>query len=92
MSAGSTRGRDLRRNIAELGFERGVVTTLELHLDEFISLRQSMTELAKIQNDIIDSLVQLGHVIQRTQHGLDELQKNEINRIDQEFKDIRDKS
>jgi len=89
---GPVRARDLRANIAELGFERGVVATLEGHLDEFVSFRQDVLNMARIQNDLIDAHLQLSQIISRVQGGLDELKKNEVERLDKQFKDIRDKS
>ena len=48
--------RDLRRNIKELGFEKGTVVTLELLLEELAGFRQSLMEMAKLQNMMIDTL------------------------------------
>lgn len=50
------RARDLRSNIQEMGFERGVVHTLELLMDEFTAFRQSMRDMARIQGQCIDRL------------------------------------
>lgn len=50
------RARDLRANIKQYGFERGVVITLELLLDEWAGMRQQMQEMASIQSATIDQL------------------------------------
>jgi len=52
----AVRAADLRRNIKELGFERGVVTTVELLLEELVGFRQALNEMAKLQNMMIDTL------------------------------------
>ena len=44
------RARDLRANIKEMGFEQGVVHTLELALEEFSAMRQNMRSLAEMMD------------------------------------------
>jgi hypothetical protein len=56
------RARDLRENIKDMGYERGVVRTLELLLDEFAAYRQYLQRLADIQNSCIDQIAQLANV------------------------------
>ena len=56
------RARDLRANIAELGFEKGVVHTLELFLEEFAGHRQHMRELTELVAQCVDEVEKLIHV------------------------------
>lgn len=50
---GPVRARDLRTNIAELGFEKGVVATLEHALEEQASMRQSLRDCASLLDQCI---------------------------------------
>jgi len=57
------RARDLRANISELGFERGVTATLELLLEEHGEDRQRMRELVELVEMCIrqiEAMVQVG--------------------------------
>jgi hypothetical protein len=59
----NVRARDLRDNIKSMGFERGVVHTLELLLDEFAGIRQHMRELTDLTSrciDQIDTFIRVG--------------------------------
>ena len=49
-----TRARDLRTNIKEMGFERGVVETLERMLDEMAEMRQHTRQLV----GLVDACIQ----------------------------------
>jgi len=53
---GPVRARDLRANIAEHGFENGVVYTLEQLLDEHTQDRQHLREMASLLNQCMDHL------------------------------------
>ena len=53
MSVGPIRARDLRVNIKELGFENGVVTTLEAALEEIGALRTNMRDAAALMSDMM---------------------------------------
>ncbi len=55
----TVKGRDLRYNIRLLGFEKGVVATLELLLDEMAGHRQAMKEMAELQSNMIDRLTEV---------------------------------
>lgn len=52
----NVRARDLRANIKEWGFEKGVVTTVEQLLDEFATHRQHMRELTTLVSQCIDQI------------------------------------
>lgn len=76
--------RDLRENIKELGFERGVVVTLELLLEEFTGYRQYLLRLADVQSTCIDSIQQL------TEVGGTILQTvNDIRRSEEQYEQIK---
>src|SRR5215467_3882593 len=64
----NVRARDLRSNISEWGFERGVVITLEQLLDEFAGYRQHMRELTDLTAqcvDQIDKFITIGDGLKR---------------------------
>ena len=63
------RARDLRSNIKELGFERGIVVTLEAALEEVGELRQHMRQLTALTGECIDRMqqfVQIGEAMRET--------------------------
>lgn len=53
---GPVRARDLRAAIKELGFEPGVVTTMERFLDEFATHRQQQRELVQLVDQCIEQV------------------------------------
>jgi hypothetical protein len=55
----AVRARDLRRNVRELGFEKGVTATLELALEELSELRQHVTECVGLTGRCIDQVDQM---------------------------------
>lgn len=66
-NTGPVRARDLRANIKELGFEQGVVRTLELFLDEYAAHRTREREMIQMMDHIIDELgkfIRLGEGLQ----------------------------
>ena len=56
INRGPIRARDLRTNIAELGFEKGVVVTLEHLLDEQAGMRQTLREMAELLSTCINQV------------------------------------
>lgn len=50
------KARDLRTNIKEWGFEKGVVLTVEQLLDEFAGYRQHMRELTDLVAQCVDQI------------------------------------
>lgn len=50
------RARDLRENVKNYGFEKGVVYTLELLLDELAGYRQHLKELTDLTAQCIDQI------------------------------------
>lgn len=78
------KARDLRVNIKELGFEKGVVMTLELLLDEWAGMRQGMVDMANVQTQMIDTLTDVtnvGHHIAT--------QMKEMKRKEEQFDSVR---
>jgi len=65
---GPVRARDLRSAIRELGFEPGIVNTLERLLDEFAQHRQQQRELTELVNQCVTELekfLQIGDGLRR---------------------------
>ncbi|HEY4385340.1 MAG TPA: hypothetical protein VGN34_12850 [Ktedonobacteraceae bacterium] len=76
------RARDLRTNIKEYGFEKGVVQTMEQLLDEFAAHRQYLAELREIVDKTIDQMnvfVKLGEGLQTRVDELKRLQQGDAN-------------
>lgn len=60
--SGPVRARDLRVNVQQLGFEKGMMTTLELLLEEMVLIRQLTQGCVEMQNEfvrVISDLVQI---------------------------------
>lgn len=70
------RARDLRANIIEMGFERGVVHTLELLLDEHVQTRNQMRQLAELQNDTIDQVGKFLTMGEGIRRKVDQMQRD----------------
>jgi hypothetical protein len=56
------RARDLRTNIKEMGFERGVVTTLERMLDEMAEMRQHVRQTIELVDRCIVEVEKLATI------------------------------
>lgn len=72
---GPVRARDLRANIQELGFENGVVTTLEAMIDEHVQDRQSMRDMAQLLDQCIDQVTNMISVGGEMQKKMIELKR-----------------
>lgn len=72
---GPVRARDLRANIKELGFENGVITTLEAMIDEHTQDRQSMREMAQLLDQCIDQVTNMINVGGEMQKKMIELKR-----------------
>jgi len=57
----TVRARDLRVNIKEMGFENGVVHTLELLLDEYAETRQHLQQAVEMLARCVDTIEKLTH-------------------------------
>lgn len=71
------RSRDLRVNIKDHGFERGVVMTLEAALDEMAELRQHMRELVPMVARVVDELDKLMHIGDAMQKSIQQMRREQ---------------
>ena len=71
----SIKARDLRSNIAELGFERGMTATLELALEDLSELRVHMRQLTELQAQCIDRMAEFMQVGSGLQREIDTLRR-----------------
>jgi response regulator of citrate/malate metabolism len=80
----TVRSRDVRANIKDYGFERGMQITFEQFLEEFAEYRQHMRELVEMQQMVIDNL--------NTLHRFSEALKNKMEQMtrDREQDDASD--
>lgn len=53
------RARDVRANIKELGFEKGIELSLTILADEMTGFRQSMKDMSELQSMMIDRLTEI---------------------------------
>lgn len=73
--AAPVRARDLRANIQELGFEKGVVYTLELLLDEFTAYRENMRDMTELLALCIQNVERMVHVGEHAKAQIEELKR-----------------
>lgn len=78
------RARDVRANIKELGFEKGIELSLTVLADEMTGFRQSMKEMAELQSMMID---RLSEVIQIS--GVMGEKLHEMSRKEDQFDSVR---
>jgi len=71
------RARDLRSNIASMGFERGVVHTLELALEDLSALRTHMRDAADVMQVMSDNLEQFLKLSEGLHNKLEALRRNQ---------------
>jgi len=71
------RARDLRANIKELGFEQGVVQTLELALEELSQLRQYLRDLSELQNAITTRMLQFVEIGDAMSKRIDQIKRDQ---------------
>lgn len=58
-SSGPIRARNMRDNIRELGFENGVVVTMEAILDEHAHMRWQLQQLTELVDQCINQVVDM---------------------------------
>jgi hypothetical protein len=75
IAKGPVRARDLRANIAEHGFENGVVMTLEALLDEHTQDRQHLREMAALLDQCMDHLNRMMTVGTSITQKLDQMKR-----------------
>jgi hypothetical protein len=73
----AVRARDLRSNIAEMGFERGVVHTLELALEDLSALRANLRDAAETMQLMADNLEQFLKIGQGLSNKIEALRRNQ---------------
>lgn len=78
------RARDVRANIIELGFERGIELSLTLLADEIVGIRQAVKSLAEMQEQMIKVLEQM-----TTVNGAIANKMNEMKRQENQFDESR---
>ncbi len=70
------RARDVRPNIAEHGFERGVVITLEAALEEVNALRSNLRDAAEVMGNMVEQLERFLHISSTLQNKIHALERN----------------
>ena len=73
----AVRARDLRVNIAERGFERGVVHTLELALEDLSALRSNLQTLVNLTDQNIDTMQQFLAIGDSMKQSIEQLRRNQ---------------
>jgi hypothetical protein len=81
---GPIRARDLRSNIKDYGYEKGVVVTLELLLDEFTETRQHLRDCVQLIDMCIDTV----NTLTKINDGM----KGKIEQIYRDMKGMRDEA
>ncbi len=76
MKHSPVRARDLRTNIQELGFEKGVVTTLEMFFDEWAEARQHQREMVEMLGHCIDRIGDMMAVGESVTQKLDQMRRD----------------
>lgn len=71
------RARDLRVNIAERGFERGVVYTLELALEDMSALRANLRDAAEAMQLMVDELGKFMQIATTMSQRIDEIRRRQ---------------
>lgn len=73
----NVRARDLRSNVKEHGYERGMMMTLEIMLDERVQEREQMRELVELVAMCVDRFDDLMQISTRMRDRLEELRRKE---------------
>jgi hypothetical protein len=72
----SIKARDVRVNIAEAGFERGVVHSLEAAIEEINALRGNLRDAAEVMANVVDQLDRFLHISSTLQNKIHALERN----------------
>jgi hypothetical protein len=78
------RARDVRANIKELGFEKGIELSLTLLADEMAGFRQSMKDMTELQSMMIDRFTDMTQV-----NGAMAQKISEMRRQEDQFDSVR---
>lgn len=73
---GPVRARDLRANVKELGFEEGILITIELMLEEYVQDRQTMKQVVEILNDCAGNVLKMMHIGEKMKQELEQLKRD----------------
>jgi hypothetical protein len=84
MTLPPVRARDLRLNIKDLGFEKGMVTTLELLMEEFAAYRQYLRELSELQSTCMDTMSQFIQISEAMKHRLETIRRTQDDETSRE--------
>ena len=69
------KARDVRTYIQELGFEKGVVQSLERILDSMAEIRQHAIELTDLASRCVDELGKLNQINDGMKRTIDEIRR-----------------
>ena len=69
------RARDLRSNVKEMGFEKGVMHTLELALTQQVEMQQHMRELTDMVARCVDTITTLSQAGEGMIRALEEMKR-----------------
>lgn len=72
---GPVRARDLRAAIKELGFEKGVLTTMERFLDEFAAFRVQQRDMVSLLDQCISQVSMMVTVGTSMKNQLEQLKR-----------------
>lgn len=78
------RARDLRVILKNMGFEKGVVHTLELVLEQQMELQQNMRTVAELADRCIDELGKLIAIGGQMKQTVDQLRRDIKGNVDGE--------
>jgi hypothetical protein len=70
------KARDVRVNIAEMGFERGVVHSLEATIEEINALRSNLRDAAEVMGNMVEQLERFLHISSTLQNKIHALERN----------------
>jgi methyl-accepting chemotaxis protein len=70
------KARDLRENISTMGFERGVVHSLETAIEEINALRGNMRDAAEVISNMVDQMDRFLNISDGIQSKLNMLERN----------------
>lgn len=73
------RARDLRANISEWGFEKGVVITLEHLLDEYTETRQHLRGVVELLDKCIDEITKFNAIAGGMKTTIEQMRRDRNN-------------
>jgi hypothetical protein len=70
------RARDLRVTIKEMGFEKGVVHTLELALEEMAGIQQHLRDLTELSAQCVDQIAKFIQIAGGMREVIDRIKRS----------------